>query len=79
MLARPACHEHAYGITCDNPHFGAVHTRGTWRGFRRSSGGSAAAVAAGLCLMATGSDTGGSIRVPAAYCGVTASNRPTEW
>ena len=72
MLGKTSMHEHAYGITCDNPHFGAVHN--PWDLARipgGSSGGSAAAVAAGLCLMATGSDTGGSIRVPAAYCGVT--------
>ena len=72
MLGKTGMHEHAYGITCDNPHFGAVHN--PWDLARipgGSSGGSAAAVAAGLCLMATGSDTGGSIRIPAAYCGVT--------
>ncbi len=72
MLGKTGMHEHAYGITCANPHFGAV--RNTWDRERipgGSSGGSAAAVAAGLCLLATGSDTGGSIRVPAAYCGVT--------
>ena len=72
MLGKTSMHEHAYGITCDNPHFGAVHN--PWDLARipgGSSGGSAAAVAAGLCLMGTGSDTGGSIRVPASYCGVT--------
>jgi aspartyl-tRNA(Asn)/glutamyl-tRNA(Gln) amidotransferase subunit A len=72
MLGKTCMHEHAYGITCDNPHFGAIHN--PWDLARipgGSSGGSAAAVAAGLCLMGTGSDTGGSIRVPASYCGVT--------
>jgi aspartyl-tRNA(Asn)/glutamyl-tRNA(Gln) amidotransferase subunit A len=72
MLGKTSMHEHAYGITCDNPHFGAVHN--PWDLDRipgGSSGGSAVAVAAGLCLMGTGSDTGGSIRVPSSYCGVT--------
>lgn len=72
MLGKTNMHEHAYGITCDNPHYGAVHN--PWDLARipgGSSGGAAAAVAAGLCLMGTGSDTGGSIRVPASYCGVT--------
>jgi len=72
MLGKTNMHEHAYGITCDNPHYGPV--RNPWDRERipgGSSGGSAAAVVAGMCLMATGSDTGGSIRVPAAYCGVT--------
>jgi len=72
MLGKTNMHEHAYGITCDNPHFGAVHN--PWDVTRipgGSSGGTAAAVAAGLCLMGTGSDTGGSIRVPSSYCGVT--------
>ena len=64
-------HELAYGITSDNPHFGRVgnpvapgHIPGG------SSGGSAAAVAAGIVDMAVGTDTAGSIRVPAACCGI---------
>jgi aspartyl-tRNA(Asn)/glutamyl-tRNA(Gln) amidotransferase subunit A len=64
-------HELAYGITCNNPHFGAVlnpHDLNRIPG--GSSGGSAALVAAGLIPMATGSDTGGSIRIPASYCGI---------
>jgi aspartyl-tRNA(Asn)/glutamyl-tRNA(Gln) amidotransferase subunit A len=72
MLGKTNLHEHAYGITSANPHFGPV--RNPWDEGRipgGSSGGSAAAVAAGMCFLATGSDTGGSIRVPASYCGVT--------
>jgi aspartyl-tRNA(Asn)/glutamyl-tRNA(Gln) amidotransferase subunit A len=64
-------HEWALGGTTTNPFFGATHN--PWRLDRvpgGSSGGSAAAVAAGLCYAATGSDTAGSIREPAAYCGV---------
>jgi len=72
MVGKAGMHEHAYGITSNNPHFGAV--RNPWDPQRipgGSSGGSAVAVATGMALMATGSDTGGSIRVPAAYCGLT--------
>lgn len=71
ILGKLNMHEAALGGTSDNPHFGAVinpyragHTPGG------SSGGSGAAVAAGLCAAALGTDTGGSIRMPAAYCGV---------
>jgi aspartyl-tRNA(Asn)/glutamyl-tRNA(Gln) amidotransferase subunit A len=63
--------EFAYGDTSAQSHFGPV--RNPWnRDFVAggSSGGSAAAVAAGLCYGALGSDTGGSIRQPAAYCGI---------
>jgi aspartyl-tRNA(Asn)/glutamyl-tRNA(Gln) amidotransferase subunit A len=64
-------HEFAYGITSDNPHYGAVLNpldRGRIPG--GSSGGSAAAVAAELCDVALGTDSAGSIRIPAACCGI---------
>lgn len=63
-------HEGALGATTDNPFFGRTHN--PWRaGYTPggSSGGSAAAVAAGLCDAALGSDTMGSVRIPSAYCG----------
>lgn len=71
LLGKLNLHELAYGVTSDNPHFGAV--RNPWdlnRIAGGSSGGSAAAVAASLCLGSLGTDTGGSIRIPAACCGV---------
>lgn len=71
ILGKTNLHELAYGTTSANPHFGPVHN--PWRqGFHPggSSGGSATAVAAGLACMALGSDTGASIRQPAACCGV---------
>jgi aspartyl-tRNA(Asn)/glutamyl-tRNA(Gln) amidotransferase subunit A len=64
-------HEFAYGITSENPHYGTVPNplaRGRIAG--GSSGGSAAALAAGLADAALGTDSGGSIRIPAACCGV---------
>ncbi|HEX4216005.1 MAG TPA: amidase [Candidatus Dormibacteraeota bacterium] len=64
-------HEFAYGLTSINPHYGTVpNPRYPGRVAGGSSGGSAAAVALGLCDWAIGTDTGGSIRVPAAFCGV---------
>ncbi len=71
LLGKLNLHELAYGVTSDNPHFGPV--RNPWdlkRIAGGSSGGSAAAVAASLCLASLGTDTGGSIRIPAACCGV---------
>jgi len=71
LVGKTNMHELAYGITSSNPHYGAV--RNPWDYQRLpggSSGGSAAAVAAGMVFMAMGSDTGGSIRIPAAWCGV---------
>lgn len=71
VLGKTNLHEFAYGVTSENPHYGPV--RNPWNADRiagGSSGGSAAAVAAGLCAAAIGSDTGGSIRIPSALCGV---------
>src|SRR5204862_979068 len=64
-------HEFAYGITSENPHFGTVpNPAAPGRIAGGSSGGSAAALAAGLAEAALGTDSGGSIRIPAACCGV---------
>ena len=70
-------HEGALGATTDNEAFGRCHNPwGSERTPGGSSGGSGAAVAAGLCDMAIGSDTMGSVRIPAAYCGVQ-GHKPT--
>lgn len=71
MVGKTNLHEFAYGVTSYNPHYGSVlnphdHTRVAGG----SSGGSAVAVATGMCDWAIGSDTGGSIRIPSALCGV---------
>ena len=64
-------HEFAYGITSANPHYGTVPNPAyPGRMAGGSSGGSAAALAAGLADAALGTDSGGSIRIPAACCGV---------
>jgi len=64
-------HEFAYGISSQNPHFGTVpNPRAPGRLAGGSSGGSAAAIAAGDVELALGTDSGGSIRIPAAWCGI---------
>lgn len=70
-------HELAYGATSKNPHYGFVlNPCDPERIAGGSSGGSAATVAAGILPMALGTDTGGSVRIPASYCGV-AGFKPT--
>jgi aspartyl-tRNA(Asn)/glutamyl-tRNA(Gln) amidotransferase subunit A len=64
-------HEFAYGTTSQNPHYGDVpNPIAPGRIAGGSSGGSAAALAAGAATAALGTDTGGSIRIPAACCGI---------
>ncbi|NNJ47984.1 MAG: amidase, partial [Acidimicrobiia bacterium] len=70
VIGRTGLHEFAFGFSSENHWFGPV--RNPWDPSTSpggSSGGSAAAVAAGLSAVAIGTDTGGSVRVPAAVCG----------
>ena len=70
-LGKTNLHEFAYGVTSQNPHYGTVpNPTAPGRIAGGSSGGSAAALAAGLADTALGTDSGGSIRIPAACCGV---------
>jgi Asp-tRNA(Asn)/Glu-tRNA(Gln) amidotransferase A subunit family amidase len=71
IIGRTGLHEFAFGFTSENPWFGPV--RNPWDTDTSpggSSGGSGAAVAAGIVPIGIGTDTGGSVRVPAAMCGV---------
>ena len=71
VVGKTNLHEWAFGVTSTNPHYGAVRNpHDVDRVPGGSSGGSAVAVAAGMCDWAVGSDTGGSIRIPASFCGV---------
>jgi aspartyl-tRNA(Asn)/glutamyl-tRNA(Gln) amidotransferase subunit A len=70
VIGRTGLHEFAFGFSSENPHFGPV--RNPWdpdTSCGGSSGGSGGAVAAGIVPIALGTDTGGSVRVPAALCG----------
>jgi len=71
LIGKTNTHEIALGVTTANPHFGIC--RNPWDPSRTpggSSGGSAVAVATGMAIAAIGTDTGGSIRIPASLCGV---------
>ena len=78
LVGKAALHEFAYGITNENPHYGpTLNPWNTGRVSGGSSGGSGVAVATGMCYGALGTDTGGSIRIPASFCGV-AGLKPTR-
>ena len=71
ILGKLQMHEFALGTTSHNPHYGSA--RNPWNtecATGGSSGGSGSSVAAGQCMGALGSDTGGSIRIPSALCGI---------
>ena len=71
IIGRTGLHEWAFGFSSENPHWGVI--RNPWDQTTSpggSSGGSAVAVAAGITPISIGTDTGGSVRVPAALCGV---------
>lgn len=71
LIGKQNMQEFAYGGTSASSYFGAVHN--PWDNERiagGSSGGSAAAVVTGMCFGALGTDTGGSVREPAAFCGI---------
>ena len=71
VVGKTNLHEFAYGVTSTNIHYGNVlNPHDPSRVAGGSSGGSAVAVAAAMCDWAIGSDTGGSIRIPASLCGV---------
>jgi aspartyl-tRNA(Asn)/glutamyl-tRNA(Gln) amidotransferase subunit A len=71
IVGKTNLHEFAYGTTSENPHYGdVVNPIDRSRIPGGSSGGSAAALAAGLCDAALGTDSAGSIRIPAACCGI---------
>jgi Asp-tRNA(Asn)/Glu-tRNA(Gln) amidotransferase A subunit family amidase len=71
IVGKTNLHEFAFGVTSVNPHYGAVRNpHDPSRVAGGSSGGSAVAVAAAMCDWAIGTDTGGSIRIPASLCGV---------
>jgi aspartyl-tRNA(Asn)/glutamyl-tRNA(Gln) amidotransferase subunit A len=70
LMGKAGLQEFAYGITCNNPHYGAIRNpHDPERIPGGSSGGCGVAVAAGMVFFAMGTDTGGSIRIPASFCG----------
>ena len=79
IIGKTICDEFFYSVSGANAHYGTpINPRAPDRLPGGSSSGSASATAAGACDFALGSDTGGSVRVPAAFCGTTGSGRPMD-
>ena len=77
LLGKLQMHEFALGATSENPHHGPAHNPwDTTRITGGSSGGSGSSVASGQCMATLGSDTGGSVRIPASACGIV-GHKPT--
>jgi amidase len=71
VIGKTVCDEFCFSITGANAHYGTpINPRAPWRVPGGSSSGSASATASGACDIGLGSDTGGSVRVPAAFCGI---------
>jgi aspartyl-tRNA(Asn)/glutamyl-tRNA(Gln) amidotransferase subunit A len=71
LVGKTNLHEYAFGTTSEDSAFGAVrHPKDAARGAGGSSGGSAAAVLDGMAIASVGTDTGGSVRIPSACCGL---------
>ena len=82
LLGKQNMNPLAYGPFASEPGFDYGHTFNPWdlkRISGGSSGGAAASVSAGFCPISIGSDTGGSVRIPAAWCGVTALKPTYGW
>jgi aspartyl-tRNA(Asn)/glutamyl-tRNA(Gln) amidotransferase subunit A len=77
VIGKANQHEFAWGVTSQNPHWGDVRNpRHPTKSPGGSSGGNASALAAGLCALGLGTDTGGSIRIPSACCGIVGFKPP---
>src|SRR5699024_11008126 len=80
IIGKLNLHEYAWGVTNDNPHFGPAHNPWDFsKSTGGSSGGSGAALASGASFGSVGTDTAGSVRIPASCCGVVGLKPTQGW